>query len=219
MTAQQELSSNTRMHPSRTSGYPQLKTVTPSPAMWLYAIPTHTLQAASKLDSRSQNREMILSCWNAHLIEQYNHTVHTLCPLQKGTNSCNTTTEHIPMRHNRSGHRNPLQPPGRITLRNRKCLRKLEIPKIPLPIPSAVLESLMPNPRRYHKPYILVPQTMDTWITSSHPPSNITQPPTMTRAKTAWALSRLLPHNQPGLKELIPPQIHFPCVMREEEEM
>ena len=51
---------------------------------------------------------------------------------------------------------------------------------------------------------------MDTGITLSHPPSNITQLPTMMQMKTTQALSRLLPHNQPGLKELIPPQKPLP---------
>ena len=57
---------------------------------------------------------------------------------------------------------------------------------------------------------------MDTGITlSTHPPSNIAQPFTMMQTKTAQALSRLLPHNQPDLTELILPQ--KPCMMREGE--
>ena len=47
---------------------------------------------------------------------------------------------------------------------------------------------------------------------------NLVQPPTLMQVKTARGLSRLLPHNQPGLKKLLPlPRSHYPCAMGEEE--
>ena len=42
------------------------------------------------------------------------------------------------------------------------------------------------------------------------PPNSTNQPAVTTQAKPARALSRLLPHNKPGLKELIPPKRPLP---------
>ena len=112
------------------------------------------------------------------------------------------------------------QTPYGATTRNRTCegithwfwiqsvLRKLEAPIIPLPFPAALLE--VPKPTlggREDESKILVLQTMESGIRSlMHPPSNnIAQPSTLMQVKTAQALSRLLPHNQLGLKELILP--------------
>ena len=53
-----------------------------------------------------------------------------------------------------------------------------------------------------------VPQIIESGIRSPrHPPlKSIAQPPKSTQMITTWTLSRLLPHNQPSLKELILPQ-------------
>ena len=68
-------------------------------------------------------------------------------------------------------------------------------------IPSAALDTSTPNPNPTPlKPNTPVLQTMGTGITS-----NTAQPSSMTQTKPPQALSILLPHNQPGLKELIPP--------------
>ena len=96
---------------------------------------------------------------------------HTLCPLQKGqivsiqqpTIHRWDTTGQVPnhqyhVRVDRS---------GRITLRNRQFLKKLETPTIPFPILSAMPETSTPN-LTPHKPNTPGLQTMDTGITSSH---------------------------------------------------
>ena len=71
---------------------------------------------------------------------------------------------------------------GRITLQNPWFLRKLEIPTISFPFPSAVPETSTPNPTP-HSPITPVPQTMDTEITSSHSTLNTAQPSTSMRTK------------------------------------
>ena len=162
----------------------------------------------------AKNCEIILSRWNARLIEQYNKTTHTLCPLQKGqivtiqrptTRRWDTTGQVIKTLPNHQ-YRVRVDGSGRITLRNCRFLRKLETPTTPPPIPNAVPETSTPNPNpTFLKPNIPVLQTMGTGITS-----NTAQPSSMTQTKTPWALSRLLPRNQPGLKELIPPQRPLP---------
>ena len=95
---------------------------------------------------------------------------------------------------------------GRITLRNHRFLRKLETPTTPHPIPSAAPETSTPNPNPMPlKPNTPVLQTLGTGITS-----NTAQPSSMTQTKTPRTLSRLLLHNQPCSKELIPPPDHYP---------
>ena len=125
----------------------------------------------------------------------------------KGANSENTTTNNPLMGHNRSSRRNTPQPP--ILCQSwRIWLNHLWKPPIPqktgntnTPLLLAPhLRPLQKNPDPMpHKPNTPVLETMGTGITS-----NTTQPRSMTQTKTPRALSRLLPHNQPCLKELIP---------------
>ena len=210
MTAQQELSSNTEICPSKISEYPPLNCYSTADYVTLYH-PNPTLyKPHADWIAAAKNREIILSRRNARLIEQYNKTTHTLCPLQKG--QIVTIQRPTPLRWDTTGQVVETLPnhqyhvrvdgSGRITLRNRRFLRKLETPTTPPLIPSAAPETSTPNPNPMPlKPNTPVLQTMGTGITS-----NTTQPSTMTQTKTPQALSRLLPHNQPGLKELIPPQ-------------
>ena len=139
----------------------------------------------------------------------------------KGANSDNTTTNNPPMGHNRSSRRNTpnhkyrvrVDRSGRITLKNRRFLRKLETPTTLTPITSAAPKTSTLNPIPAPlKPNIPEVQTMNTGITS-----NTAQPSTMTQTKTPQGLSRLLPRNQPGIKELISPKVHYPRVMRGKE--
>ena len=165
----------------------------------------------------AKNRKIILSRRNARLIEQYNKTTPTLCSLQKGqivtiqrptTRRWDTTSQVVETLPNHQ-YRVRVNGSGRITLRNRRFLRKLETPTSPPPIPSAAPETSTSNPNPTPlKPNTPVLQTMGTGITS-----NTAQPSSMMQTKTPRALSRLLPHNQPGLKELIPPKDLYPRVM------
>ena len=102
----------------------------------------------------AQNCKMSLSCWNACLIEQYNRTAHILCPLQKGqivaiqrptTRRWDTTGQVIKTLPNYQYHVR-VDGSGKITLRNRQFLRKLETPTIPFPFPSVVPETSTPGP-------------------------------------------------------------------------
>ena len=100
------------------------------------------------------NCEMSLSRWNTCLIEWYNRTAHTLCPLQKGqivaiqwptTCRCDTTSQVIETLPNHQ-YCVRVDGSGRITLQNHQFLRKLETTTIPFPIPTAVPETSTPNP-------------------------------------------------------------------------
>ena len=193
MTARRELSSHAGIHPSRTSGYPFLKCY--STATWLHTILTHTVQNSHKLDSRSPNSwdESISSKRPSPRAIQP-HSAHPT-RLEKGQivaiQRWDTTGQVIETLSNPQ-YWVRVDGSSMITLKNCRFLRKFEIPEIPLSIP-----------RRHHKPNTPGPQTMDTGITSStHPPSNIVQPPTMTQKKSARALSRLLPRNHPSSKAI-----------------
>ena len=161
---------------------------------------------------KSQDESILSECLSHRAIQQ--NSTHPMPP-SKETNSLvaiqwtttrrwDTTGQVIETLPNHQYHVR-VDGSGRITLRNHQFLRKLDTPTILFPIPSAVPETSIPNPTP-HRPNTLVPQTMDTGITSSHLTSNTAQLSTSTQTKAPRALSRLFPHNQPGLKELIPPQ-------------
>ena len=99
---------------------------------------------------------------------------------------------------------------GRITLRNRRFLRKLETPVTPHPILSP--SNGTPILERNGESKTPALQTTDSEKAPQPPlPLNSTnQPAVTTQAKPARALSHLLPHNKPGLKELIPPERPLP---------
>ena len=93
----------------------------------------------------AQNHEMCLSCRNARFIEWYNSTAYALCPLQRksqivaiqrpSAHRWDTTGQVIETLLNYK-YWVRVDTSGRITLRNRRFIRKLEITTIPLPIPS-----------------------------------------------------------------------------------
>ena len=162
----------------------------------------------------ARNREKNLSQRNARLIEKYNRTAHTLRPLLKGqivsiqctnNNRWNTTGQIIEtLPHNQ--YRIRVDGSGRITLRNRRFLRKLRTPVTPHPILSPSYGT--PILERDDESKTPALQTTDSENAPQPPlpPNSTNQPTVTTQAKPARALSRLLPHNKPGLKELIPPE-------------
>ena len=165
-----------------------------------------------------RNREKSLSQHNAQLIEKYNRTAHTLRPLLKGqiesiqcTNNgqWSTTVQIIEtLPHNQ--YRIRVDGSGRITLRNRRFLRKLETPMTPHPILSPSNGTPILEGNSESKAPAL--QTTDS-ETAPQPPlpmSSTNQPAVTTQTRPTQALSRLLPHNKPGLKELIPPERPLP---------
>ena len=166
----------------------------------------------------ARNREKNLSQRNARLIEKYNRTAHTLRPLLKGqivsiqctnNNRWNTTGQIIEtLPHNQ--YRIRVDGSGRITLRNRRFLRKLRTPVTPHPILSP--SNGTPILERDDESKTPALQTTDSENAPQPPlpPNSTNQPTVTTQAKPARALSRLLPHNKPGLKELIPPERPLP---------
>ena len=152
MTAQQEPSSNTGIHPSKVSDYPPPNCYSTADYVTLYH-PNPTLyKPHADWTAAAKNHEIILSRRNARLIEQYNKTTHTLCPLQKGqivtiqrptTRRWDTTGQVIETLPNHQ-YRVRVDGSGRITLRNRRFLRKPETSTTP---PTF----LAPRPRLRHQ--------------------------------------------------------------------
>ena len=101
----------------------------------------------------AQRREVILRKRNAKLIERYNRHTHNLCPLQAGDTVTiqnplnrwwNTTGKIISALPERQ-YKIRVDGSGRITLRNRRFLKKCELKPTPTPIPSATLGPTIPS--------------------------------------------------------------------------
>ena len=89
---------------------------------------------------------------------------------------------------------------GRITLRNRRFLRKCKLKPAPTPIPSATLGPTIQssNTTPLHLPLSPCNRT----YTATKPQQQTTRiSPRLRSSRIPRALSRLLPHNKPGLKE------------------
>ena len=148
----------------------------------------------------AQRREEMLHHRNAKIIERYNKHTHNLPPLQAG----DTVTIQSPIHHrwNTTGkiinslpdrqYRIRVNGSGRITLRNRRFLRKCEFKPAPTPIPSATLEPTTSpiSAPLLHPPTPMEPQQQTTYTS-----------PRLRSSRIPRALSRLFPHNKPGLKE------------------
>ena len=106
--------------------------------------------------SAAQRREEMLHHRNAKIVERYNkytQYTHNLPPLQDGdtvaiqspiNHRWNTTGKIISSLPDRQ-YRIRVNGSGRITLRNRRFLRKCELKPAPTPIPSATLEPTIPS--------------------------------------------------------------------------
>ena len=90
---------------------------------------------------------------------------------------------------------------GRTTLWNRRFLKKIQTPAVPTPIPIAFSEPPKPT---FHD----APQTKRIVTTSLRKLASpsVTPTPKPMPTKVPRVLSRLLPCNRPGRKELISPQ-------------
>ena len=153
-------------------------------------------------------RERGLSRRNTNMTERYNRTSHNLHPLSEGDSvsiqdphnrrwsMAGRVVEALPNRQ----YRVRVAGSGRVTLRNRRFLRKLRALAAPAPIPSA-----LPVPSDIGAP-IQQPEGSDA--TPPHGPGSpgpINTPQPMP-TRIPRALSRLFPCNKPGRKELLPPQ-------------
>ena len=156
----------------------------------------------------AQRRELILQKRNAKLVERYNRHTHNLCPLQAG----DTVTIQNPLnrRWNTTGkiisalperqYKIRVDGSGRITLRNRRFLKKCNLKPTPTPIPSATLGPRIPstNATVTHPPL----SPCDSTCTATKPQQQTTHiSPRLRASRIPRALSRLLPHNKPGIKE------------------
>ena len=156
----------------------------------------------------AQRRELILQKRNAKLVERYNRHTHNLCPLQAG----DTVTIQNPLnrRWNTTGkiisalperqYKIRVDGSGRITLRNRRFLKKCNLKPTPTPIPSATLGPRIPstNTTVTHPPL----SPCDSTCTATRPQQQTTHiSPRLRASRIPRALARLLPHNKPGIKE------------------
>ena len=156
----------------------------------------------------AQRREEILHKRNAKLVEKYNRHTQNLCPLQAG----DTVTIQNPLNHqwNTTGkiisalperqYKIRVDGSGRITLRNRRFLKKCKLKPTPTPIPSATLGPTIPstNATVMHPPL----SPCNSTYTATRPQQQTTHiSPRLRSSRIPRALSRLLPHNKPGIKE------------------
>ena len=156
----------------------------------------------------AQRRELILQKRNAKLVERYNRHTHNLCPLQAGDNVTiqnplnrrwNTTGKIISALPERQ-YKIRVDGSGRITLRNRRFLKKCNLKPTPTPIPSATPGPRIPstNATVTHPPL----SPCDSTCTATRPQQQTTHiSPRLRASRIPRALSRLLPHNKPGIKE------------------
>ena len=160
-------------------------------------------QDASRV-SAAQRREELLHHRNAKIVERYNKYTHNLPPIQAGdtvailspiNHRWNTTGKIISSLPDRQ-YRIRVNGSGRITLRNGRFLRKCELKPAPTPIPSTTIPSS--NTTFQHLPLSPCNSTY-TAIKPQQQTSHIT--PRLRSSRIPRALSRLLPHNKPGLKE------------------
>ena len=156
----------------------------------------------------AQRREEILYRRNAKIVERYNRYTHHLSPLQIGdiviiqnplNNRWKTTGKIVTVLPDRQ-YRIRVDGSGRVTLRNRRFLRKCEFKTTPTPIPSATpsaITSTTNAPLLYPDPPTSSGNNTHTAIETAIQ----TTLPRPQSSKIPRALSRLLPHNRPGLKE------------------
>lgn len=146
----------------------------------------------------AQNHRKSLAQHNTCLIERYNCTTYTLCPLQTGdivsiqwptNHQCDITRRVIETLPNHQ-YQTRVDGLGRITLWNHRFLRKIETHAIPTPITSTLPEPPVPIVRDSHEPNTHVPHTKENKMASTKYPAtpSVTQP-----LKIAHAISRLLP--------------------------
>ena len=155
-----------------------------------------------------QHREEILHKRNAKLVERYNRHTHNLCPLQAGDTVTiqnplnrwwNTTGKIISALPERQ-YKIRVDGSGRITLRNRSFLKKCKLKPTSTPIPSVTLGPTIPstNATVMHPPL----SPCNSTYTAIRPQQQTTHiSPRLRSSRIPRALSRLLPHNKPGIKE------------------
>ena len=161
--------------------------------------------AASKREQTMYNRD-------AKLVESYNRNAHTLptlsvgdiVTLQNKNKRWDRTGRIIEVLDNRQ-YRIRVDGSGRVTIRNRRFIRKINKPDRHLPIPSAGIPSttkgntsLSPNAHPFTPPIISSPQNSPTHLIT--PPSRPNIPP----QKPHVAIRRLLSYNDTGLREFGP---------------
>ena len=194
-------------------------TITPLLAVWLHTIPNILYKLHAKWIATVHNREISLSQRNACLVEWYNCTAHSLCPLQneqtisiqcQSTHQWDTTGQII---ETLSNHIFWIRVDwsGRIILQNCRFLRKIEASAISLPIPCAFPEPSTPIPGGYQEPNALVLQTMDSGTRLlAHPLSSGHHSATYTDAsENHLGIVQITP-TQPNFKEFIPHQRPLP---------
>ena len=166
-----------------------------------------------------QHHEEILHNRNAKIVERYNKYTHNLSPLKAG----DIIAIESPLNHrwNTSGKIISPQPDrqygirvdgsGRIIFWNHRFLRKCELKPASTPIPSPTLEPITPssNTSLLH-PYPPASPGNGTRTAIDPPKQTTYTSPRLQSLRIPQALSRLLPHNRLGLKEVYSPHTTQP---------
>ena len=157
----------------------------------------------------ASQREQSLYKRDAKLIEGYNSNAHTLPKLNVGDE---VTLQNKNKRWDRTGkiiealdnrqYRIKVDGSGRVTVRNRRFIRRINIPVRALPIPSAEIQTGMKDNTTLSpdaNPFI----PSDT-LAPTPPDSNANPIILPTKRNIPRALQRILPFNNPGLREFEP---------------
>lgn len=162
----------------------------------------------------AQQREAALSSRNAKLVERYNQTAHPLSPfavgdmvaLQNKRNRRWDRTGRVVERLPNRQYKIRVDGSGRVTIRNRRFLRIWLARNQPQPIPGAIPEDSEPAPSTTATPRSPSPHSPagGDGLPAPPPSPQSLAPPT----RVPRALVRILPFNQAGQRELMPPRRH-----------
>ena len=170
----------------------------------------------------AQHRGEILHYRNAKIVERYNEYTHNLPPVTSWWHRSDPKPTQSQMEHNGKNHHCPIRSPIpnqgwwiRKDPRNRHFLRKCELKPAPTPIPSATPGPITPsgNAPLLH---LYPPTSSGNGIrTTIEPPKQIAYTsPRLRSSRIPQALSKLLPHNRPGLNEGYRPHTIWPICGR-----
>ena len=156
----------------------------------------------------ANQREKLLAKRNAKMAEAYNRTAHSLPDLQ--VSDFVAIQDQHTKRWERSGRVVEVMPnrqyrirvdgSGRVTLRNRRFLRKVA-PSQPQVIPGAAIPSSPTGPSNGHPVACDLPAQPPAAPIPPSQPTTVLDSGSHTMSKLPRAVARLAPHNNPGLRE------------------
>ena len=156
----------------------------------------------------ANQRQKFLAKCNAKMAEAYNRTAHSLPDLQvsdfvaiqnQHTKQWERSGRVVEVMPNRQ-YRIRVDGSGRVTLRNRRFLRKVA-PSQPQVIPGAAIPSSPTEPSNGQPVACDVPAQPPAAPIPPSQPTTVLDSGSNTMSKLSRAVARLAPHNNPGLRE------------------